>query len=128
MNHIQFRKHQTIRREYGTRDGHLETSVTRIALIRAIGELPEGYRVIFLLHEVEGYQHREIAGLLGCSVGTSKSQLHKAKLRIRDLLTRPRRHKFQLVCLPGEVETRERLRKDRDRYWQNAAVPPPQST
>jgi RNA polymerase sigma-70 factor (ECF subfamily) len=52
-----------------------------------MSELPEGYRVIFILHEVDGYQHREIAELLGCSVGTSKSQLHKAKLRIRDLLT-----------------------------------------
>ena len=54
---------------------------------RAISELPDGYRVIFILHEVDGYQHREIAELLGCSVGTSKSQLHKAKLRIRELLT-----------------------------------------
>ncbi len=76
-----------VRREYGTRDGRLETSVSRVALTRAISELPEGYRAIFLLHEVEGYQHREIAELLGCSVGTSKSQLHKAKLRIRDILT-----------------------------------------
>jgi RNA polymerase sigma-70 factor, ECF subfamily len=75
------------RREYGSRDGRLETSVTRVALTRAISALPEGYRAIFLLHEVEGYQHREIAKLLGCSVGTSKSQLHKAKLRIRDLLS-----------------------------------------
>jgi RNA polymerase sigma-70 factor, ECF subfamily len=76
-----------VRREYGIRDGRLETSVTRVALARAINELPEGYRAIFILHEVEGYQHREIAKLLGCSVGTSKSQLHKAKLRIRELLT-----------------------------------------
>lgn len=77
----------TIRREYGSKDGRLENSVSRVALTRAIGELPEGYRVIFLLHEIEGYQHREIAELLGCSVGTSKSQLHKAKLRIRCSLT-----------------------------------------
>jgi RNA polymerase sigma-70 factor, ECF subfamily len=78
-----------IRREYGTRDGRLETSVTRVALTRAISELPEGYRTIFLMHEVEGYEHREIAELLGCSVGNSKSQLHKAKLRIRDFLACP---------------------------------------
>jgi RNA polymerase sigma-70 factor, ECF subfamily len=78
---------KSVRREYGNRDGRLETSVTRVALARAIAELPEGYRAIFLLHEVEGYQHREIAKMLGCSVGTSKSQLHKAKLRIRELLT-----------------------------------------
>jgi len=49
-------------------------------------ELPDGYRTIFLLHEVEGYEHQEIAELLDCSVGNSKSQLHKAKLRIRELL------------------------------------------
>jgi RNA polymerase sigma-70 factor (ECF subfamily) len=76
-----------VRREYGVRDGRLENSVSRVALTRAISELPEGYREIFILHEVEGYQHREIADLLGCSIGTSKSQLHKAKLRIRELLT-----------------------------------------
>src|SRR5580692_647009 len=78
---------KSVRREYGTRDGRLDSVVSRVALTRAISELPEGYRAIFLLHEVEGYQHREIAKLLGCSVGNSKSQLHKAKLRIRDLLT-----------------------------------------
>jgi RNA polymerase sigma-70 factor (ECF subfamily) len=78
---------KSVRREFGTRDGRLETSVARVALTRAIGELPEGYRAIFVLHEIEGYQHREIAELLGCSVGTSKSQLHKAKLRIREILS-----------------------------------------
>ena len=81
------RDSKPMRREYGTRDGRLETSITRVALTRAISELPEGYRVIFILHEVDGYQHREIAELLGCSVGTSKSQLHKAKSRIREFLT-----------------------------------------
>jgi CubicO group peptidase (beta-lactamase class C family) len=49
--------------------------------------LPNGYRKIFLLHEVAGYEHREIAKFLGCSVGNSKSQLHKARQRIRQLLT-----------------------------------------
>ncbi|MGH9528709.1 MAG: RNA polymerase sigma factor [Terriglobales bacterium] len=75
-----------VRREYGTKDGRLSGSVDRIALTRAIKELPDGYRTIFLLHEVEGYEHQEIAQLLDCSVGNSKSQLHKAKLRIRELL------------------------------------------
>jgi RNA polymerase sigma-70 factor, ECF subfamily len=75
-----------VRREYGSRDGRLAGSVDRIALTRAIKELPAGYRTIFLLHEVEGYEHQEIAELLDCSVGNSKSQLHKAKLRIRELL------------------------------------------
>jgi predicted transcriptional regulator len=49
-------------------------------------ELPPGYRTIFLLHEIEGYEHQEIAEMLGCSVGNSKSQLYKAKLRFRELL------------------------------------------
>ena len=75
-----------VRREYGSRDDRLTGSVDRIALARAIKELPDGYRTIFLLHEVEGYEHQEIAELLDCSVGNSKSQLHKAKLRIRELL------------------------------------------
>src|SRR5450755_2129450 len=77
------------RREYGTSDTRLAGSIDRIALTRAIGELPEGYRTIFLLHEVEGYEHQEIAELLGCSAGNSKSQLHKAKLRMRDFLANP---------------------------------------
>jgi RNA polymerase sigma-70 factor, ECF subfamily len=75
-----------VRREYGRRDGRLAGCVDRIALIRAIRELPDGYRTIFLLHEVEGYEHQEIAEMLDCSVGNSKSQLHKAKMRIRALL------------------------------------------
>ena len=75
-----------VKREYGSKDDRLSGSVDRIALARAIKELPYGYRTIFLLHEVEGYEHQEIAQLLDCSVGNSKSQLHKAKLRIRELL------------------------------------------
>jgi len=75
-----------VKREYGSKDDRLTGSVDRIALTRAIRELPDGYRTIFLLHEVEGYEHQEIAELLDCSVGNSKSQLHKAKLRIRELL------------------------------------------
>ncbi len=82
-----------VRREYGSRDERLTGSVDRIALARAIKELPDGYRTIFLLHEVEGFEHQEIAQLLDCSVGNSKSQLHKAKLRIRELLGYPREEK-----------------------------------
>jgi RNA polymerase sigma-70 factor, ECF subfamily len=78
---------RAVRREYGIRDERLTGSVDRIALGRAIRELPTGYRRIFLLHEVEGYEHQEIAQLLHCSVGNSKSQLHKAKQRIQELLS-----------------------------------------
>jgi RNA polymerase sigma-70 factor (ECF subfamily) len=78
--------HSFVPRDFGRNDPELSGTVDRIALIRAIKELPEGYRKIFLLHEVDGYQHHEIAAMLRCSVGNSKSQLHKAKLKIRELL------------------------------------------
>jgi RNA polymerase sigma-70 factor, ECF subfamily len=77
-------------REYGSRDRGLAGCIDRLVLTEAIRELPEGYRTIFLLHEVEGYEHGEIAKFLGCSMGNSKSQLHKAKMRIRELLANPR--------------------------------------
>ena len=61
--------------------------INRLDLERAIARLPEGARAAFLLHDVEGFQHQEIAGILGISEGTSKSQVHKARLRLRALLT-----------------------------------------
>jgi RNA polymerase sigma-70 factor (ECF subfamily) len=67
--------------------------VDKIALDSAIEQLPEGYKKVFVLHDVEGYEHEEVARILGCSVGTSKSQLHKARLKMRKLLqkkTNPR--------------------------------------
>jgi RNA polymerase sigma-70 factor (ECF subfamily) len=78
------------KREQGKVDERLSTSIDRIVLTRAMKELPMGYRTIFLLHEVQGYEHHEIARLLRCSVGNSKSQLHKAKARMRELLGRPK--------------------------------------
>jgi RNA polymerase sigma-70 factor (ECF subfamily) len=62
--------------------------IDRIALTRAITELPPGYRSVFMLHDVEGYEHEEVARILKISVGTSKSQLHKARLKLRGLLIR----------------------------------------
>jgi len=62
--------------------------VDRIALDKAISELPPGYRTVFVLHDVEGFEHEEVADMLGVSVGTSKSQLHKARMRLRELLTK----------------------------------------
>lgn len=58
----------------------------RLALDEAIVQLAPRYRAVFVLHDVQGLQHLEIAKVLGCSVGTSKSQLHKARLRLRKLL------------------------------------------
>ena len=62
--------------------------VDKIAIEHAIKQLPDGYRNVFVLHDVEGYEHEEVARILGCSVGTSKSQLHKARLKLRKLLQR----------------------------------------
>jgi len=63
-------------------------AVSRIDLERAIAALSDGYRAAFLLHDVEGFEHREIAAILGVSEGTSKSQVHKARLRLRAMLGR----------------------------------------
>ena len=58
----------------------------RITLESAIAQLPPGYRAAFILHDVEGYEHEEVARILGCAVGTSKSQLHKARTKLRKIL------------------------------------------
>ena len=81
----------SLKRELGKQDPSLSGAIDRIALRRALEELPGGCRQIFDLHEVEGYQHHEIAELLQCSIGNSKSQLHKAKMKMRDLLLPSRR-------------------------------------
>lgn len=62
--------------------------VDKIAIENAIKELPNGYKNVFILHDIEGFEHEEVARILGCSVGTSKSQLHKARLKLRKLLKR----------------------------------------
>jgi RNA polymerase sigma-70 factor (ECF subfamily) len=95
---MHFRK-RSVRSELTTDDGEMPDSidpetinpeampiVDRIGLESAISQLPNGYRTVFVLHDVEGYEHEEIARLLGCSAGTSKSQLHKARLKLRRLL------------------------------------------
>jgi len=65
-----------------------DRAIARIDLERALGELPEGCRAAFVLHDVEGLEHKEIAQVLGIAEGTSKSQVHKARLRLRGLLAR----------------------------------------
>ena len=70
----------------GTANPNAMPVVDRLALEKAIAQLPPGYRSVFLLHDVEGHEHEEIARMLGCSVGTSKSQLHKARMKLRGLL------------------------------------------
>lgn len=93
---MHFRRRQ-VQREKTTEDGEMPVVPTndsngktqiieKIALQKAITKLPKGYRTIFMLHDVEGFEHEEIAKMLGLSVGTSKSQLHKARLKLRGLL------------------------------------------
>jgi RNA polymerase sigma-70 factor, ECF subfamily len=77
----------------GTANPRKMQVVDRIALKNAIAELPNGYRNVFVLHDVEGYEHEEVARLLKISVGTSKSQLHKARLKLRGLLIKQKEQK-----------------------------------
>lgn len=105
VNHVlmHFRKNRS-RKEQLTEDGEMPEQVTRgqnvltslpildrLALDEATVKLAPGYRAVFILHDVEGLQHSEIGHILGCSVGTSKSQLHKARLKLRSLLRQSNR-------------------------------------
>lgn len=74
------------RRELGAPDLHLEGYVDRVALENAIKQLPPRCKLMFVLYDIQGFAHNEIAKLLGCSVGNAKSQLHKARVRLRKLL------------------------------------------
>lgn len=78
--------------EIGALDPRLSGLFDRLNLHDALEQLPEGYKSMFLLHDVHGYEHNEIASILGCSVGNSKSQLHKARKRLRELLHKVRHY------------------------------------
>lgn len=86
--------------EFGKVDGRLLKAIDRISLERAIEQLPPGFKAVLILHDIEGYEHVEISEIMGCSIGTSKSQLHKARLKMRELLEgarheRPTPRKFK---------------------------------
>ena len=98
---MHFRKTKA-RREQATEDGLPPAPVVasgaaasrlplldRVTLDNAIAQLPPGYRMVFILHDVMGYEHEEIGRMLGCADGTSKSQLHKARMKLRKLLSVP---------------------------------------
>ena len=74
----------------GTQNQNSSSIIDRIALDEALQQLAPGYRAVFILHDMEGYEHNQISEILGCAVGTSKSQLHKARMKLRQLL-RPRK-------------------------------------
>ena len=98
---------EPVKRDYGDDDRRLVGSIDRIGLNRAIAELPPGYRTVFILHDVEGYEHNEIAEIMNCSIGNSKSQLHKARLKLREWFQQ--RHRQQGRTSPAQVakEARE---------------------
>jgi len=85
----------TPKKDFGAEDLALAGSIDRLQLQRAVDDLPPGYRTIFVLHDVEGYEHNEIATIVGCSIGNSKSQLHKARMKLRDLLKLKRAEKAE---------------------------------
>src|SRR6201993_5013567 len=76
------------RDEAGGPDVRLTGIFDRANLQRAVSQLPRGYKAAFILHDLQGYRHNEIAEILGCSVGTCKSQLHRARKAIREFLQR----------------------------------------
>jgi RNA polymerase sigma-70 factor, ECF subfamily len=111
---MHFRKNQG-RKEQLTEEGELPEQVInardiltsfpildRLALDEAIVKLSPGYRAVFILHDVEGLEHLEIANILGCAVGTSKSQLHKARMKLRRLL-RQSKDPFKAATTPRGV-------------------------
>jgi len=73
-------------REFGKSDQRVSGVPDRMILTGALMQLPRGYRQVVLLHDVLGYEHHEIAEVLGCHIGTSKSQLHKARISLRKVL------------------------------------------
>jgi RNA polymerase sigma-70 factor, ECF subfamily len=88
---------------YGKADDVLTMTTERVALLRAIEDLPQGYRLMLILHDIHGYEHQEIAKIFGCTTGNTKSQLHKARLRLRAVINRP---KSEVVTIRKETSPR----------------------
>ena len=97
---MHFRK-RSVKNEKTTEDGEMPEHknhdrsrkgqmpiLNRMDIKKAVANLPPGYRSVFILHDVEGFEHKEVARMMGISVGTSKSQLHKARLKLRGMLVR----------------------------------------
>lgn len=95
------------KRDVGAADPAMLGSVDRVNIARAVDQLPPGYKQIFVLHDVQGYEHNEIAGIMGCSVGNSKSQLHKARMRLRELLQEDVRQKARDLREAARNDARE---------------------
>ncbi len=107
LDEVDTSQDEPVKRDYGDDDRRLTGSVDRIGLQRAIADLPPGYRAVFVLHDVEGYEHNEIAEIMHCSVGNSKSQLHKARMKLRDRLRKDRYHEIAAEPLPADEQVEE---------------------
>lgn len=109
---------ENLRPEIGAHDPRLRHCLDRLTLERAISSLPPTYRAVFTLYVIHGYEHSEIARIMNCSVGNSKAQLHKARLKLRAWLhldrsqparstscwtTRPRRQPVISRLIPVEA-------------------------
>jgi RNA polymerase sigma-70 factor (ECF subfamily) len=99
--------------ELGGHDLRLNGVIDHVNLSRAIEQLPNGYKEMFILHDVQGFEHHEIAKILGCSSGNSKSQLYKARLRLRELLheafrsrAREKRHSARGSAVPKHQDAK----------------------
>lgn len=90
---------ETLNSFAGTQN-HNSSIIDRIDLDEAIRKLSPGYRAVFILHDMEGYEHHQISQMLGCAVGTSKSQLHKARMKLRRLLRPKKRAAFPRATEP----------------------------
>jgi RNA polymerase sigma-70 factor (ECF subfamily) len=101
LDEVDTSQDEPVKRDYGSDDRRLMGSVERIGLQNAIADLPPGYRTVFVLHDVEGYEHNEIAEIMKCSVGNSKSQLHKARMKLRERLRKDRGMKSAEESLPA---------------------------
>ena len=108
LDEVDTSQEEPVKRDYGEDDQRLMGSVDRIGLGRAIGALPPGYRAIFVLHDMEGFEHNEIAQIMNCSIGNSKSQLHKARMKLRAHLRRDQKNPRNESPRSSESEKRER--------------------
>lgn len=106
LDEVDTSQEEPVKRDYGDDDRRLMGSIDRISLGRAIAELPPGYRAVFVLHDVEGYEHNEVAQIMNCSVGNSKSQLHKARLKLRERLRRDQARNLQNSTAAEHDETK----------------------
>lgn len=87
----------------GTENPNKMALIDRISLNEAIGQLAPGYRIVFILHDIQGYEHEQISQMLGCAIGTSKSQLHKARMKLCRLLGNRKTARHSLHNAPSSI-------------------------